>query len=94
MDQRDVVEHSVEAFVAEVVALTLDGWAVSETCPGDAVGFGQCYTVSMFRDVNTVESFRLRAVNIEEKPKRTRAEQLAEARAMRGKGKLALEVVQ
>ena len=80
-DFRDVVEHSVEAFVKEVVALTLDGWAVSPTCPGDSVGFGNTYTVSMFRDANTVEAFRQASVGIDEKPKLTRAEILEKARA-------------
>ncbi len=79
-DFRDVVEHSVEAFVAEVVALTLDGWAVSPTCPGDVVGWGNTYTVSMYRDEDTVDEFRSKSVNIEEKPKLTRQEIAAKAR--------------
>jgi hypothetical protein len=83
---RDVVEHSVEALIAEVVALTLDGWAVSKTCPGDVVGY-QTFTVSMFRDSDTVDNFRQKSLGIAEKPKLTRAEILANARAAKAKNK-------
>lgn len=78
---RDVVEHSVEAFVAEVVALTLDGWAVDPSNPGAALGFASAFAVTMYRDEDTVEQLRLKGVNIAEKPKLTRAETLALARA-------------
>lgn len=90
---RDVVERTVEAFVAEVVALTLDGWVVSKASPGEVIGYGT-YTVSMFRDDNTVESLRQKAAGITEKPKETRAEILARARAARGKPKLDVATVQ
>lgn len=97
VSNRDVVEHSVEAFVAEIVALTLDGWAVSSTCPGDAVGYGNTYTVSMYRDEDTVEEFRSKSVNIGEKPRLTRAEITAKARealaVKRAAAKLDLDTV-
>lgn len=90
---RDVVEYTIEALVAEVAAMTLDGWAVSKTNPGDVIGYG-VYTVSMFRDSNTVEMLRQKAIGIAEKPKLTRAEILAKARAARGQPKLDIGTVQ
>lgn len=89
---RDVVEHTVEALVAEVAALTLDGWAVSKTNPGDCIGY-RVYTVTMFRDSNTVEALRQKSAGVDEKPKMTRAEILAKARAARGQPKLDLTTV-
>lgn len=81
MQHYDVVEHTIQTFTAEVVARTLDGWAVSQTNPGDAVGFGQTYTVSMYRDESTVEAARKALAGMGEKPKKSRAEILADARA-------------
>lgn len=80
---RDIVEHSAEAFVAEVVAHTLDGWAVSKTNPGDAVGFGGTLTVSMYRNESSMQLVRSKMANITEKPKLTQAESLAKAREAR-----------
>ena len=77
----DVVEHSIESFTAEVVRLTKDGWEVSRSNPGDAVGFGQTYTVSMYRDKDTILAFKQLAGDVVEKPKLTRSEILANARA-------------
>lgn len=79
----DIVEHSAEAFVAEVVAKTLDGWAVSATNPGDAVGFGGTLTVSMYRNSETLQTIRAKMANIQEKPKMSPAESLAKAREAR-----------
>lgn len=88
----DIVEHSVETFVAEVVARTKDGWAVSPTCPGDAVGFGSTYTVSMFRNEDTVQALKQLGESIEAKPKLTRAEILEKARAAKAANKATLDV--
>lgn len=79
---RDVVQYHLQGLIAEVVALTLDGWAVDKDFPGEAVGHNG-YTVTMFRDANTVEALRVRGATIAEKPKETRAEILARARAAR-----------
>ncbi len=80
-EERDIVEHSVEEFVKEVVAMTLDGWTVSPTCAGDVLQYNNTYTVSMFRSAETVEKFRSLSAGVGEKPKLTRAEILANARA-------------
>lgn len=76
----DVVEHSIESFTKEVVRLTLDGFAISATNPGDSIGFGNCYTVSMFRDESTVARLKQLADGILSRPKMTRSEVLAKAR--------------
>ena len=81
--RKDVVEHTIEALVAEVAALTLDGYAISLTNPGDAVGFGQTFTVSMYRDDSTVAAARKTLEGLGDKPKKSRAEILADARAVK-----------
>lgn len=86
--QRDVVEHSIEAFTKEVVLLVKDGWAISPTNPGDAVGFGNTYTVSMYRDDTTVQSLKDVVSSMSTEPKMTRAESLQKARDSRKGGKL------
>lgn len=83
MLNRDVVEFSIEAFVKEVIAMTLDGWAVCATNPGDAIGYGRCYTVSMYRDEDTLANLKTVSGNINEQPRLTRAEILQKARAAR-----------
>jgi hypothetical protein len=91
-EHHDIVEHSIEAFSAELVKFTLDGWAISPTNPGDSVGFGQTYTVSLYRDEATVEAFRIKADNFEPKVKMTRAESLAKAREAKAAGKSAAKL--
>lgn len=83
MDTRhhDVVEHTIEALVAEIAARTLDGWAVSPTNPGDSVGLGQTYTVSLYRNADTLAAARSKLEGMEVAPKKSRAEILADARA-------------
>ena len=76
---RDVVTHNLAAFVQELVTLTLDGWVVVKGSV-DTLGHSG-YTVSLRRDVDTVEALRVMALAIEEKPKLTRAEIMANARA-------------
>lgn len=77
---RDIVENTMPAFIKELVSLTLDGWAVSPTCPGDVNSFGNSFTVSMYRDVDTVEKLKSAAAGVNEFPKPTRAEILQKAR--------------
>ena len=68
-NNRDIVQHNIGAFVKELVDLTLDGWVVVK---GSADMLGHSgYTVSMRRDVDTVEALRVKALAIEEKPKRS-----------------------
>ncbi len=78
---RDVVELSVEALLTEVVSLTLDGWALSKTSPGDMIGFGNSFYVSMYRNEDTVDALRKAGGACGDKPKMTRAETLQVARA-------------
>jgi hypothetical protein len=80
IETRDIVEHSISELVKEVAALTLDGWAISPTCPGDVLPWGNSYTVTMMRSQETVEKFRSLSVNVGDKPKLTRAEILQKAR--------------
>ena len=78
-NNRDIVQHNIGAFVQELVTLTLDGWVVVK---GSADMLGHSgFTVSMRRDVDTVEALRVKALAIEEKPKLTRAEIMSNARA-------------
>ena len=79
-DTRDIVEHSMPEFIKELVNLTLDGWVVSETCPGDVLSYGNTFTVSMYRNDETVEKFRSLSEGVGAKPKLTRAEILQRAR--------------
>lgn len=76
---RDVVEATVEAFTAEVVALVKDGWAVIEGS-GDSSPFGAMFTVSMYRDDDTVRALKEYVEGVAAAPKLTRAESLAKAR--------------
>lgn len=85
--KRDIVELSIESFVKEVVSLTKDGWAVCKSNPGDAIGFGNAYTVSMYRNEATIQAFKEVAEAVVLAPKMTRAESLQKARAAKG-GKL------
>lgn len=90
---RDITETNIVAFVAEVAAMTLDGWAIDRNQPGDCSPFGLHYTVSMYRDADTLEKLRQAAVGIEEKPKLTRAEILEKARAAKA-SKLDVNTIQ
>lgn len=78
--ERDIVELSMESFCKEIVDMTLDGWAISPTNPGDAMPMCNTFTVSMYRDADTVERFRASSSGVGEKPKLTRAEILEKAR--------------
>lgn len=91
--RKDIVAHTMEVFVEELVDAIQDGWAISPTCPGDALlGYGTTFTVSLYRDDNTVEKFRKLSANVEEKPKMTRAESLAKARETKAALKATLDV--
>lgn len=87
-DTRDVTSQSLELFLAEVVDLTLDGWKIHPSNKGD-VFVGLAFSCTMYRDENTVEAFRQASVGIEAKPKLTRAEILAKARAVANANRIA-----
>lgn len=92
---RDVSETNFVAFLAEIADLTLDGWAIDKSNPGDVSPFGLHYCATMYRDANTLEKLRQAAVGIDEKPKLTRAEILEQARAAKAaKAKLDVNTIQ
>lgn len=77
---RDVVEYSLETFVAEVVALTKDGWVAVEGS-ANSNPFGNGFTVSMTRNDKTVRDFKEYVEAVASVPKLTREEILVKARA-------------
>jgi hypothetical protein len=77
----DIVEHTLEAYTKELTSRILDGWIVSNTCPGEVLGFyGSTFTVSLYRNASTVDWLRSKIGNVAEQPKPTRAEILQKAR--------------
>jgi len=93
-ESRNVANTVLEIFLAEVQSLILDGWAISEHEPGEAVMFGGGFTVTMVRTNTTVNNFKERAEAVQDRPKMTPQERMAHARAQRGKGRLDLSSVQ
>lgn len=83
MDYRDVVESSIEAYTKAMVTLILDGWSISPINPGDAVGFGSTYTVTLYRDASTIANLKRIGEELTVAPKMSQAESLAKARAVR-----------
>ncbi len=79
----DIAESSLEIFLSKFQEAVLDGYVVGTVNPGDVIGYGLGFTVSMIRNENTVEDLRKIGMSIEEKPKLTRAEILEKARAVR-----------
>lgn len=80
-ETRDVVEATTEGLLKEVVALTMDGWAISSTNPGEALPYGAGFSVTMERDGDTVEAFKEKAEAVQGKAKLTVQERMAKARA-------------
>ncbi len=76
---RDVVEATLEVFTDEVVALTKDGWAVVKDSAYSSP-YGAMFTVSMYRDDDTVRALKEYVDGVAAAPKLTRAESLAKAR--------------
>lgn len=87
----DVVERSIEALLSEVVRLTLEGYTISSTNKGDAVGWNS-YTVSMYRDKASVQTFKKANDTVEGPPKLSRAEILTKARAAKGTKSVVLDM--
>lgn len=83
----DVVSSYGETFALEIQEKVLDGWCIVENTYQSQMGLIQ--SVTMKRDANTVEEFRLASSGIQEKPKLTRAEIMANARAARALNKAA-----
>jgi hypothetical protein len=78
----DIVEHTLEAYTRELRSRLLDGWDISPTNRGDVVGlYGGTFTVSLYRNVATVETTRKKVAAIADAPKPDRGAILAAARA-------------
>lgn len=81
-DYFDITESNIAVFAKELEARLFDGWAISKTNPGDVVGlYGGTYTISLYRNDETVARLRNRVAGMQEKPKLDRATILANARA-------------
>lgn len=76
----DVIEYSIEAFVAEIVSRVKDGWVVNPSNPGDSLPFVNTFIVSMVRNDSTVKALKNIGEAITEAPKPSRAEILQKAR--------------
>jgi hypothetical protein len=86
----DIVETSLVAYTKELAARMLDGWAISKTNPGEVIGlYGGTFTVSLYRDADTVANFKERAEAAAEAAKPDRAAILAKARAAKAANKAA-----
>ncbi len=83
-DARRTVTGTLEAVLAEVQALILDGWVISADERGELSVFGNSCQVTMVRDDDTVQQFKDRAEAIQGKPKLTVQDRMAKARAARG----------
>jgi hypothetical protein len=78
----DIVEHNLAIFAKELESKLFDGWAISKTSPGEVVGlYGGTFTISLFRNEETVQRLRSRVGTMKESPKLDRATILANARA-------------
>lgn len=90
IQKHDIVETSFATLLKELAARLLDGWAICPSNPGDVIGpWGAFYTVSLYRDHNTVAKLKERAGSVAEAPKPDRGAILAAARAAKAAKKSA-----
>lgn len=81
-DNIDITETNIAVFAKELDNRLLDGWAISKSNPGDVVGlYGGTYTISLYRNDETIARLRNKVASMQEKPKQDRATILANARA-------------
>lgn len=92
-DKKTLTHSTVEALLAEVFELILDGWAISDDNRGTAALFGGAYSVEMVRTDSTVNALKVRVEAVQARPKMTPQERMAHARSQRGKGKIDLAEV-
>lgn len=83
-DRRVLTTGTLEALLAEVEALILDGWTISDDERGETNVFGNGCHVTMVRNDASVQHFKDRAEAILGRPKMTPAERMAKARDARG----------
>lgn len=85
----DIVEHNFAAFAKELELKVLDGWAISKSNPGDVVGmYGGTFTVSLYRNADTIQRFHDAAEGVQAVPKLSRGEALAKARQAKADKKI------
>jgi hypothetical protein len=92
-DIKKLSHPTLEALLAEIFEMTLDGWAIADDDPGEVAMFGGAYSVGMVRSDATINALKTRVDSVQSRPKLTPAERMAYARAQRGKGKLDLSCV-
>lgn len=83
-DRRVLTAGTLEALLAEVQDLVLDGWVISDDERGELSVFGSNCQVTMCRNDATVQAFKDKATSIQGRPKLTPAERMAKARDARG----------
>lgn len=77
----DIVDHNLSSYTAELAKRLMDGWAISKTNPGDVVGlYGGTYTVSLYRNADTVKALKDKAAAVQDIARPSRADILAKAR--------------
>jgi hypothetical protein len=82
--QHDIVETNLAAYTKELAQKLADGWAINKTCPGEVIGlYGGTFTVSLYRDADTVRKAKETAAAIADIARPDRATILAKARAAR-----------
>lgn len=91
-EQRVVTGSNFGHVLNEVIALSNDGWVLSQEVPPEETFFNAGYVVTMERTEASVAALKARADGIQAAPKLTRAEILAKAREARGKGKIVMTV--
>lgn len=85
----DIVEHNIAEYSRQLAAKLLDGWQISKTNPGDVVGvYGGTYTISLFRNAETVQRLRTKVQGMQQEAKPDRATILANARAAKAAKKV------
>jgi hypothetical protein len=78
----DITETNLAEFAKKLESHLLDGWAISKQNPGDVIGlYGGVYTISLYRNDETIKRIRTRVAGIQDAPKLDRATILANARA-------------
>lgn len=77
----DIVETNLASYTKELSNRLLDGWAINKTNPGDVIGlYGGTFTVSLYRNAETVQRLRTKAQETQDAPKPDRGAILAKAR--------------
>ena|SRR5437763_15078138 len=85
----DIVSHTISGFAKELEERIMDGWAISPTNRGDVIGvYGGTYTISLYRNNETIQRLQSRVGGVQEDPKPSRGEILAKARQAKAERKV------